>query len=72
MAQFTIKPASKTSPAVTYSNVNDIRIDSIENVHALYINFSQGDNISANTELKVTQGYPGPVKPEVIVNYTEL
>jgi hypothetical protein len=72
MAQFTIKPASKTSLEVTYSNANSIRIDSIDNVHALYINFAQGDVISANTELKVTQGYPGPVKPEVVVNYTEL
>ena len=72
MPQFTIEPASETFPKLTCSNANTIRIDSINNIHALYINFAQGDIISANTELKVVQGYPGPVKPEVVVNYTEL
>lgn len=71
MAQATIKPSNQTLEEVTFIPTTDISITSIENMHALQINFAEGDSVISGTELKITEGYDcSSFVPEVIINYT--
>tara|TARA_B110000483_G_C18126811_1_gene515954 strand:+ start:1197 stop:1418 length:222 start_codon:yes stop_codon:yes gene_type:complete len=73
MAEFTIKPATLTSRNVLFTPSVDIRVDSIENTHALELNFSNNDVISANTLVNISEIYASKdFIPEVVVTYTEI
>lgn len=71
MAQAIIKPSNPISGAITFTPTADISITSVENIHALQINFAEGDSVAGGTELKITEGYDClSFVPEVIINYT--
>lgn len=72
MAQFTINPISFTSDEVTFIPSADITIDLIENPYRLPLNFSEGDVIVANTELKFNIEYDSAKTPQAVVTYTEV
>lgn len=73
MAEFTIKPLTLISKSVSFTPSVDIRVDSIENVHALDLDFSNNDIISANTIVNISEVYTSKdFIPEVIVTYTEI
>lgn len=73
MPQFTIKPLTSTMPSISFTTDVDIRVDGIENTHALSVNFEVNDVIEAGNELKATESHQGGnFIPEIIVNYTEI
>jgi len=73
MPQFTITPHTVTIPGESFTANVDIRIDSIENTHALEFNFDIGSVISAGATLNIAEGFGSTTyTPEVIVNYTEI
>lgn len=73
MAQFTITPSTYTNMASVFTPSVDIRVDSIENIHALELDFSTNNTISANTDVYIREGYASKsFIPEVVVTYTEI
>jgi len=68
-----VKRSKESLTAFSYFHKN-IKINSIENLYLLPLNFKEGDTIEANTELKFNINCFDDFKsfPTAIIDYTEL
>ena len=74
MAIAKIQPPSFVMDKKTFTPDKNIKINSVQNLYLLPLNFKEGDTIEAGTELKFNIGtYESSVAfPEAIIDYTEL
>ena len=57
----------------TFTPSTNIKINSVENLYLLPLNFKEGDIIEAGTELKFNIGWDDfKTQPVAIIDYTEL
>ena len=74
MAKATIIPNSYCNYEKTFTPNKNIKINSIENLYLLPLNFKKADTIEAGTELKFNiDGWDDfKTQPVAIIDYTEL
>ena len=74
MAIAKIQPPSFVMDKKTYTPDKNIKINSVQNLYLLPLNFKEGDTIEAGTELKFNiDGFDDfRAFPEAIIDYTEL
>tara|TARA_R100000231_G_C5193610_1_gene125104 strand:- start:19 stop:243 length:225 start_codon:yes stop_codon:yes gene_type:complete len=74
MAQATIIPPSVCNFEKTFTPNKNIKINSIQNLYLLPLNFKKDDTIEAGTELKFNiDGWDDfKTQPVAIIDYTEL
>ena len=74
MAIAKIKPPSFVMDKKTFTPDKNIKINSVQNLYLLPLNFKEGDTIEAGTELKFNiDGFDDfRAFPEAIIDYTEL
>jgi hypothetical protein len=74
MAIAKIQPPSFVMDKKTFTPDKNIKINSVENLYLLPLNFKEGDIIEAGTELKFNiDGFDDfRAFPEAIIDYTEL
>ena len=74
MAIAKIQPPSFVMDKKTFTPDKDVKINSIQNLYLLPLNFKEGDTIEAGTELKFNiDGFDDfRAFPEAIIDYTEL
>ena len=69
-----IQPPSFVMDKKTFTPDKNIKINSVQNLYLLPLNFKEGDTIEAGTELKFNiDGFDDfRAFPEAIIDYTEL
>ena len=74
MAIAKIQPPSFVMDKKTFTPDKNIKINSVQNLYLLPLNFKEGDTIEAGTELKFNiDGFDDFREfPEAIIDYTEL
>jgi hypothetical protein len=74
MAIAKIQPPSFVMDKKTFTPDKNIKINSVQNLYLLPLNFKEGDTIEAGTELKFNiDGFDDfRALPEAIIDYTEL
>ena len=74
MAIAKIQPPSFVMDKKTFTPDKNIKINSVQNLYLLPLNFKEGDTIEAGTELKFNiNGFDDfRAFPEAIIDYTEL
>ena len=74
MAIAKIQPPSFVMDKKTFTPDKNIKINSVQNLYLLPLNFKEGDTIEAGTELKFNiDGFDDfSAFPEAIIYYTEL
>ena len=74
MAIAKIQPPSFVMDKKTFTPDKNIKINSVQNLYLLPLNFKEGDIIEANTELKFNINCFDDFKsfPTAIIDYTEL
>tara|TARA_A100001015_G_scaffold297539_1_gene379174 strand:- start:552 stop:776 length:225 start_codon:yes stop_codon:yes gene_type:complete len=74
MAIAKIQPPSFVMDKKTFTPDKNIKINSVQNLYLLPLNFKEGDTIEADTELKFNiDGFDDfRAFPEAIIDYTEL
>ena len=74
MAIAKIQPPSFVMDKKTFTPDKNIKINSVQNLYLLPLNFKEGDTIEAGTELKFNIDVFDDFRafPEAIIDYTEL